>query len=114
MASAVFKGIPVVLYEHVQTGVDAFNRAILEDVATTIENVLVTPASSTDVIDTANLSEDKIVYNLCIPKGDKHNWRNAKVEFFGQIWKTVGDAYEYIEALTPLDWNRKVMVERYE
>lgn len=112
--ASVIKGIPVVLYEHVQTGVDAFNRPILEDVATTIENVLVTPASSTDIVDTTNLSEDKIVYNLCIPKGDSHNWRNAKVEFFGQIWQTVGDTVEYIEAMTPLDWNRKVTVERYE
>lgn len=113
MASMI-KGIPVVLYEHVQTGIDEFNRAIMQEVATTIENVLVTPANSTDVIDTTNLSEDKTVYNLCIPKGDSHNWRNAKVEFFGSKWRTVGDSYEYIESLVPLDWNRKVTVERYE
>lgn len=36
------------------------------------------------------------------------------VEFWGKKWKTFGLVSETIEELTPLSWNKKVMVERYE
>ena len=41
-------------------------------------------------------------------------WEDRKVEFFGEIWKTVGFSQQGIENMIPLDWNRKVQVERYE
>ena len=36
------------------------------------------------------------------------------MEFFGQKWRVYGGASQYIEALVPLAWNKKVQVERIE
>ncbi|HHJ8372345.1 hypothetical protein [Streptococcus pyogenes] len=55
-----------------------------------------------------------VVYTLAIPKGDNHDWGDKEVRFFGEKWRTVGLALEGIEELIPLEWNKKVMVERYE
>ena len=60
-----------------------------------------------------NLFGKKAVYTLAIPKGDTHKWEDSVVEFFGHKWKTFGFPIEGIESNIPLDWNKKVMVERY-
>lgn len=109
----MIKGIDVILYERVRTGVDPFNEPIFEEIPAIIHNVLVSPVSSDDVTDTTNLKENKATYKLCIPKGDKHEWSNRVVEFFGRKWKTVGMPAEYIEDLLPLQWNKQIEVERY-
>ena len=110
---ALIKGIPVILVEKKQTGVDAFNAPIYETTEVTVENVLVVPASSEDIVTTQDLTGKKAVYTLGIPKGDTHNWEDATVIFFGQKWKSFGIPLEGIEENVPLDWNKKVMVERY-
>lgn len=107
------KGITIKLYEKTQTGVDVFGKPIYREEPVEVENVLVAPATSDDVISRTNLSGDKAVYNLAIPKGDAHKWENTYVEFFGKKWRTVGTPLEGIEELLPLDWNKKVMVEHY-
>lgn len=107
------KGIPIKLIELKEVGKDEFNAPIREEVSTIIENVLVAPTSSDDVISAQSLYGKKAVYTLAIPKGDTHNWIDAEVEFFGQRFKTFGYPLEGIEANIPLDWNKKVMVEIY-
>lgn len=110
---AMIKGITVKLYEKTQVGTDDFNAPIYEKTATEVENVLVCPTSSTDIVDQMNLYGKKAVYTLGIPKGDDHNWENVMVEFFGHKWRTFGIPIEGIESLVPLGWNKKVTVERY-
>ena len=110
---AMIKGITVVLIEKTQVGNDPFGAPIYEEKEIPVDNVLVSPASSDDVISAQDLYGKKAVYTLAIPKGDKHNWEDCKVKFFGQIWQSFGIPIEGIEALIPLDWNKKVMVERY-
>lgn len=110
---AMIKGMPIILYEKIQIGTDGFNRPIFEEVPITIENVLVAPTSSDDVVSALNLTGKKAVYTLAIPKGDQHIWEDRKVGFFGEIWRTFGIPLEGIEENIPLDWNKKVMVERY-
>ena len=56
----------------------------------------------------------KAVYTLAIPKGDTHDWIDARVRFFNQEWQAFGFPLEGMEANIPLNWNKKVMVERYE
>lgn len=107
------QGITIRLYEKTQTGTDAFGRTIYEEVPVEVENVLVAPASTDDVKNNTNLSGDKAVYTLGIPKGDNHDWVNKTVEFFGKKWKTVGIPLEGIEEMIPLSWNKKVTVEYY-
>lgn len=103
----------MVLYQPTQTGVDAFNAPVYSEKAVTIDNVLVTPVSTEDILSGIQLYGKHAVYELCIPKGDTHDWENKTVEFFGQKWRTIGFAAEYISANLPLDWNRKIKVERY-
>lgn len=110
----MIKGITVKLYEKNKTGEDAFGVAKWEESPVEVENVLVSPVSSSDVPDTIHPDGKVAVYTLAIPKGDTHVWEDRKVEFFGEIWKIVGFSQQGIENMIPLDWNRKVQVERYE
>ena len=107
-------GIDVVLHQKTQTGVNAFNEPIYSDSTVTVPNVLVAPTTSDDVVDENSLVGRKEVYTLAIPKGDTHDWENQLVKFFEKTWRTFGIPLEGIEANIPLDWNKKVMVERYE
>lgn len=108
------RGVTVTLYDKTQTGVDGFGRPVYEDTAVTVDNVLIGEPSSEDVIDTLNLTGKHLAYTLAIPKGDTHTWTDRKVEFFGEVFRTIGEPTQGIDHLIPLSWNKKVKVERYE
>lgn len=110
---ALLKGITVILYERVQVGTDNFGAPVYEDAGVHISNVLVSPVSTDDIVSEIQISGKRAAYELCIPKGDSHTWENREVEFFGRKWRTVGLPKEYIDDLIPLQWNKKVQVERY-
>lgn len=110
----MLKGIDITLYEQTTLGTDAFGAPIITEHPTIISNVIVAPASSDDVINELSLTGKRIAYQLAIPKGDAHEWTGCKVEFFNKLWRVVGIPTEGIEEMIPLEWNKKVMVERYE
>lgn len=111
---ARIKGIKVVLVNLKEIGHDPFGAPITEEVETVVENVIVSPTTTDDIVDAQNLYGKKAVYTLGIPKGDTNNWEDAKVRFFGKTFRTFGLPLEGIEEMIPLDWNKKVMVEIYE
>ena len=111
---AMIKGITVTLINKQEVGRDPFNKPIYEDVPIEVENVLVNPTSTDDIVNQLNIDGKKAVYTLAIPKDDTNNWEDAEVFFFGKRWKTFGIPTEGIDHLIPLNWNKKVMVERYE
>lgn len=108
------KGESITLYETTITGYDDFGAEIVEETATSIENVLITPTTQEDLIDELKLYGKKSIYTLSIPKGDQHDWENKVVEFWGKKYKVFGAIAQYQNNLVPLDWNKKVKVERYE
>lgn len=109
------KGITITLYDRTITGTDPLNHPIYEETAVFIDNVLVAPMSTEEVLQTYTLTGRKAVYQIGIPKGDSHEWTaGKKVSFFGEDWKIIGLPEEGIDTLIPLDWNKKVRVERYE
>ena len=109
------RGITITLYDRTQTSVDALNNPVYKETPVSVDNVLVAPVSSTEVLDTFNLTGRKAVYQLAIPKGDTHDWTaGKKVNFFGEDWRIIELPEEGIEKLIPLQWNKKVRVERYE
>ena len=110
----LIKGIEVTLIDKVEIGRDPFGRPVYEDKPIIVENVLVSPTSADDVVSQLSISGKTAVYTLGIPKGDKNIWEDREVEFFGRKWKSFGIPLEGMEDLMPLDWNKKVMVERYE
>ena len=109
----MIKGITVLLYEKTQTGVDGFNKPIYKEIAVPVENVLVAPATADDIVSNTDLTGKKVVYTLGIPKGDTHDWKDKKVEFFGETFMTFGFPTKGIDELIPSDWNMKVTVEKY-
>lgn len=110
---ALIKGITVTLFEKTKIGTDEFNKDIYDEIPVEIENVLVSPVNTNEVASQTNLVGKKVVYTLALPKGDTHNWENARVDFFGESWRTIGFPIGGIDDLIPLGWNKKVTVERY-
>lgn len=108
------KGIPITLYNKIEIGRDAFNKPVYDDVPETVENVLIEAISSAEVLETLSLTGRRAIYRLGIPKGDQHDWTDKKVSFFGRDFRTIGIPIEGIEEMIPLEWNKKVTVERYE
>lgn len=108
-------GIVVKLYEQIQSGTDPLNHPIYTTNPTDVENVLVAPLGDTEILEIYNLTGRRAEYQLGIPKGDTHNWESgSKVSFFGKDWRIIGLPTEGIDKLIPLNWNKKVRVERYE
>lgn len=110
----MIRGIDVTIYERTQTGTDGFNEPVYTEESVTVKNVLVTPTASEEVVSEIQMYGTRSVYELCIPKGDTHNWENRRIRFFGQDFQSFGPVTEYIEALVPGPWNKKVKVERVE
>lgn len=110
---AKIKGITVTLINKVEAGKDPLGSPIYKDVEITVDNVLVSPTSSDDIVNRLNLTGKKAVYTLAIPKGDTHIWEDQEVRFFNERWRVFGIPTQGIDELIPLDWNKKVMVERY-
>ena len=67
-------GIPVTLYERTRTGADAFNAPVYSETPVTVENVLVSPVSAEAIVSDLQLYGKRAVYELCLPKGDTHDW----------------------------------------
>ena len=99
----MIKGIPVVLLQKIKVDEDPFGQAIYREREIIVENV----------ITSQNLTGKKAVYTLAIPKGDQNSWEDNNVVFLGRKWHVLGFAIEGIDENIPLDWNKKVMVERY-
>lgn len=109
----MIKGITVTLHQKTQTGVDGFNQPIYQYEDIEVDNVLVAPASTDDIVNATNLYGKKVTYILGIPKGDTHDWEDQEISFWGERYHSFGFATEGIEENIPLSWNKKVMVERY-
>ena len=107
-------GIQITLIDKQVVSTDPFGSPVVKDVEITIDNVIVAPATTEDVTSQLSLTGKKISYTIGIPKGDTHDWEEKEVRFFGKRWKTIGIPLEGIESMIPLEWNKKVMVERYE
>lgn len=106
-------GIPITLIDKQVVSIDPFGSPIVKDVEILVDNVIVVPSTTEDITNQMSLTGKAAVYTLAIPKGDTHEWEDKEVLFFGQRWRTFGFVTEGIESMIPLDWNKKVMVERY-
>ena len=109
-------GIPIEILVKTETGVDAFNKPVYEEVPETVQNVLVGQPSTNEVLEVFNLTGRRAAYWLGIPKGDTHDWELAKVILpapFAGKYQAIGTPVSGIESNIPLSWNTKVLVEKY-
>lgn len=110
----MIKGITVTLYEKTQSGTDEFGAPTYTETAVAVPNVLVTPVNNDAIVTDLQLYGKRSAYELCLPKGDAHDWTDARVSFFGKMFRTFATDVEWIGVNTPTRWNRKVKVERIE
>lgn len=103
----MIKGIDVTLHQKTETGTDPFGHPTYEETDVIVSNVLVAPVTNEDAINELNLSGKHVVYELALPKGDDHDWVNTTVSFWGETFRTVGVPVGGIEAMIPLQWNKK-------
>ena len=109
------RGITVTIHPKVADGTNSIGEAVFDyGTDITVDNVLVAPASSEEILDADNLYGKKAVYTLAIPKGDTNDWQDQWVTFFGLDWQTFGVPLEGIDSLVPTAWNKKVTVMRLE
>lgn len=109
----MIKGITVILTAQTQSGIDDFNHPVYAEDVVEVANVLVAPAGTEAIVNDLQLFGKHLAYELYIPKDDAHDWTDAKVQFFGQTFRTYGMPEEWISDNVPLGWNKRVKVERY-
>lgn len=107
------KGITVILYERTLAGYDELNNAVYEETPVEVKDVLVGQPSTDDITSSLSLYGKKLDYVLGLPKGDEHDWENAKIEFFGKSFRSFGEVIEGIEANVPTRWHKQVRVQHY-
>lgn len=107
------RGITVTLWTRTQTGTDDFGAPVWTETPVTVPDVLVAPVTGEELTEALNLYGKRAVYRLGIPKGDAHRWENRRVTFFGEDFRVIGAETQGIDALIPLRWNKKVLVESY-
>lgn len=107
------KGISVILYERTLAGYDDLNNPVYEETPVVVNDVLVAQPTTDDITSTINLYGKHLDYILGLPKGDSHDWVNARVEIFGKSFRSFGDVIEGIEANVPTRWHKQVRVQRY-
>lgn len=113
------RGLTVTLYTRTRTGTDAFGAPIYRETPETVKNVLVGEPSTDDIKTATDLYGKKITYMLGIPKGDMHDWKEARVEWtdaYGAIHRarTFGIPITGVEELVPGPWHMKVRCEAIE
>lgn len=113
------RGITVTLYARAQSGTDPFGAPVYTETAEQVENVLVGQPTTDDITTSTDLHGRRIDYMLGIPKGDTHDWTDARVSWtdaYGRtiVCKTFGFPITGVEHLIPTPWHMKVRCHRIE
>lgn len=109
----MIKGQSIILYEKKQTGTDPLGDPVYEEMEEEISNVLIEPVTNDDRKQDFDLYGVTTSYRLRFPKGDSHILTHRKVRFYDQDWQTIGEPVQYLDELTPGDWNKYIEVAHY-
>lgn len=110
----MIQGITIELLIREEAGTDEFNNVVYNESWTEVKNVLIGEPTAEEILNELNLTGVRIRYAIAVPKGDAHDWKNARVRFWGEEYYVVGDLTGGIEEMIPLEWNKKGYVARYE
>ena len=113
------RGISVTLYQKTQSGTDPFGAPTWTESTVNVDNVLVGEPSTDDITTSTDLFGKRIDYMLGIPKGDTHDWKDARVSWTDAAGRTVicetfGFPIMGVEHLVPGPWHMKVRCHRIE
>lgn len=114
----MIRGTTVTLFVRTQTGVDALNAPIFEETPVQVENVLIGQPTADDIVTATNLYGKKLLCILGIPKGDTHDWADARVSWAAPDGQTItlqtfGFPEMGVEANVPGPWHKKVRCAAY-
>ena len=112
----MIKGITVQLVKKTEGDPDPLGNPTYRETDVQVNNVLVGEPTSDEITDSLQLYGKIVAYTLAIPKGDDNDWTDTEVKLpapFEGKYRTIGYPTAGIEANIPLDWNKKVKVERY-
>lgn len=106
-------GETVVVERRQEVGRDPGNAPIYEWVPETVDDVLVTPGASTDVIESNRPEGVEVGWTLGFPRGYPATLRGARVSVRGQEpAPVIGDPQHLTDANTPGRWTMPVEIER--
>lgn len=100
-------GESVTVLRPVQSGEDAFGRAMVEWVPEQVGGVLVAPGPTSDA-GAERPDGVRSTIRLHIPKGYTASLRGCRVEALGRAWDVVGDPLPMPDGLCPGPWDREV------
>lgn len=106
-------GTTIQLVVKTQTSTDAFGAPVYEEELVDVEDVLVGQPSTNEITDAIQMYGKRIDYTLGIPKGDEHDWVNAQVYIWGELYDTIGYPMTGEESNIPLRWGSNVKVTRH-
>ena len=107
------KGVSVVLHKRTVKEYDPLGNPVYITEDITVNNVLWNVTTADDLISSTRLEGTTELYTLAIPKGDTNTWLENTVTFNGKTFHCYAES-EGMDALIPLEWNKKVLVERYD
>lgn len=121
----MIRGTTVTLYERTPKKVDgvpvtdAFHAQIYDETPVRVENVLIGEPSSDEITTATDLYGKRILFMLGIPKGDAHDWTDARVSWTmpngaTMTVRTFGFPIAGIEANVPGPWHMKMRCGAYE
>ena len=107
-------GVTVKLYNRAVVTYDELNAPVYSFTCTEVDNVLPGQPSTSDIVESVDLSGKRADCVLGIPKGDTHTWADAIVEVWpGEFYETIGWPMTGVQDLIPLQWDRNVRAARY-
>lgn len=112
------RGITVTLFEKTQAGTDPFGNPIFSETPVQVDDVLIGEPTTDDITSSTQMYGKVIRFMLGIPKGDAHNWENARIEWtdaYGTLHKvrSFGFPITGVQANVPTRWHKKVRCEDY-
>lgn len=107
------KGTTVQLVVETITSYDPLGNPVVTEKKEDVADVLVGQPSTDDITSSVQLYGKRIDYVLGIPKGDTHDWTDAKVYIWGDPYQVIGFPQTGIQENIPLRWGQNVKVQRY-
>lgn len=107
------KGTTVQLVVETITSYDPFGNPVVNEETVDVADVLVGQPTTDDITSSVQLYGKRIDYVLGIPKGDAHDWTDAKVYIWGDPYQVIGFPQTGIQENIPLRWGQNVKVQRY-
>ena len=81
-----------------------------EKLGTAVEDVLVAPGATSDIVDSIRPDGKQIAFTLYLPKGYEHDLTSALIYVRGERFAVVGSPRPWCPDMTPGRWNLVVGV----